>query len=42
LISDILLITIITAYNAENTLAECLDNLLKQEYNSYEIIVVKD
>ena len=33
---------IIPVYNAESTLCKCLDSILTQEFNSYEIILVND
>lgn len=33
---------IVPVYNAESTLQECLDSLLKQTFDSYEIIAVND
>jgi glycosyltransferase involved in cell wall biosynthesis len=33
---------IIPVYNAENTLKRCLDSILNQSYNNYEIILVND
>ena len=33
---------IIPAYNAMNYLPDTLDNLLKQTYNDFEIIVIND
>lgn len=33
---------IIPVYNAERTLCKCLDSILEQEFNNYEIILVND
>ncbi len=33
---------IITAYNAEKTIERCLNSILENEYNDYEIILVND
>ncbi|MFM1921388.1 MAG: hypothetical protein RLZZ303_3022, partial [Candidatus Hydrogenedentota bacterium] len=33
---------IVPAYNAEGTLAECIDALLHQDYPNLEIIIVDD
>ncbi len=33
---------IIPVYNAESTLCKCLDSILTQEFNNYEIILVND
>lgn len=33
---------IIPVYNVEKYLGKCLDSLLRQDFNSYEIIVVDD
>ena len=30
---------IITAYNAEKTIERCINSILENEYNDYEIIV---
>ena len=40
--SNILLSLIIPVFNSQNTLVECLDSILNQSYNSYEIIIVND
>ena len=33
---------IIPVYNAERTLCKCLDSILAQDFNNYEIILVND
>lgn len=33
---------IITAYNAEKTIERCINSILENEYNDYEIIVIND
>ena len=33
---------IIPVYNAERTLCKCLDSILEQDFNNYEIILVND
>lgn len=33
---------IITAYNAERTIERCINSILENEYNDYEIIVIND
>ena len=33
---------IIPVYNAEHTLCKCLDSILEQDFNNYEIILVND
>lgn len=38
----ILISLIIPAYNAQHTISECLDSILSQPFDSYEILVVND
>ena len=33
---------IVTAYNAEKTIERCLNSILNNKYDDYEIIVVND
>ena len=33
---------IIPVYNAEKYLNECLNSILRQEYNNYEVIMIND
>ena len=33
---------IVPAYNAENTLTQCLDSVLNQSVEDYDVIVVND
>jgi glycosyltransferase involved in cell wall biosynthesis len=40
--SDILVSVVIPAFNAENSIAECLAAVIKQSFPAYEIIVVND
>jgi len=40
--NDILLSLIVPVYNAENTLARCLDSILSQPFKNFEIIIVND
>lgn len=33
---------IVPVYNAEQTLARCVDSILKQEYTDFELLLVDD
>ena len=33
---------VIPVYNAENNLQECLNSIISQSYNNYEVILIND
>lgn len=39
---DVLVSVIVPAYNSQKYISECLDSLIKQTFDSYEIIVIDD
>lgn len=42
LTSKPLVSVILPMYNAENTIAECMDSIIRQTYTNMEIIVIDD
>lgn len=42
IVNSILVSVIIPAYNAEKTLEKCVESVLKQTYQQFEIIIVND
>lgn len=41
-INSLLISVIIPVYNAENTLKRCINSVLKQDYDNFEVILIND